>query len=54
MKKGFLLLLLISILCANSIAQDAAGQKKDPSGKWKFEAPAAEEEPIEASSADTP
>jgi len=43
MKKGFLSLVIISLLCVNSFAQDAAAQKKDPVGKWKFEAATAPE-----------
>jgi hypothetical protein len=43
MKKVFLSLVIISVLCVNSLAQDAAGQKKDPVGKWKFEAATAPE-----------
>jgi len=43
MKKGLLLLCLFSIICGNIVAQDATAQKKDPVGKWKFEAPTAPE-----------
>ncbi|MCX6335109.1 MAG: hypothetical protein NT092_12550 [Bacteroidia bacterium] len=43
MKKSLLLMVLFSVLYANGIAQDANVQKKDPVGKWKFEAPAAKE-----------
>ncbi len=43
MKKGFLSLVMFFTLCFISFAQDGASQKKDPVGKWKFEAPAAPE-----------
>ncbi len=43
MKKGLFTLVLFSIICGNILAQDATVQKKDPVGKWKFEAPAAPE-----------
>ena len=43
MKKGFLSLIIILGLCFNSLAQDPAAQKKDPVGKWKFEAATAPE-----------
>jgi hypothetical protein len=43
MKKGFLSLIIISFFLVNSLAQDTAGQKNDPIGKWKFEAATAPE-----------
>ena len=43
MKKGIFLLALLLIFCGNIFAQDAIVQKKDPAGKWKFEAPTAPE-----------
>jgi len=43
MKKGIFLLVLFSIICGTILAQDAGVQKKDPVGKWKFEAPTAPE-----------
>lgn len=43
MKKGLLLLGIFSIICGNILAQDASVQKKDPVGKWKFEASTAPE-----------
>ncbi len=43
MKKGFLSLVMVIALCANSIAQNVSPQKSDPVGKWKFEAATAPE-----------
>ena len=43
MKKSFLSLVIVSVIYVNTIAQDAAPQKKDPVGKWKFEAATAPE-----------
>lgn len=43
MKKGFLSLAMVFALCVISFAQDANAQKKDPVGKWKFEAATAPE-----------
>jgi hypothetical protein len=43
MIKSLLLLGLLSIISGNILAQDAGVQKKDPVGKWNFEAPTAPE-----------
>ena len=42
-EKGLFIAGFLSVLCVNSLAQDASGQKKDPVGKWKFEASTAPE-----------
>lgn len=43
MKKGILSLVIVFALCVNAMAQNAPVQKKDPVGKWKFEAATAPE-----------
>jgi hypothetical protein len=43
MKRGFLLIGLFLLICGTILAQDANISKKDPVGKWKFEAPTAPE-----------
>jgi hypothetical protein len=43
MKKIFFSLLMLFILLETSMAQDVSGQRKDPVGNWKFEAPYAPE-----------